>query len=551
MNEWIQNAVVYQVYPKSFQDSNGDGIGDLRGIIDRLDYIKDLGCDVIWLNPIYRHSGVDGGYDISDYRSIAPELGTMEDFDALLEQAHARGLRIVMDLVVNHTSTEHPWFLRSKSSRTNDKRDFYLWRPPFKGHEPNREQSYFSGSAWKLDETTGEYYLHMFAPEQADLNWRNPRVREAVYEMMRWWFDKGVDGFRMDAINMIDKPDAVLQSDGGPDRDVRNGPNVVPYLREMNREVLSRYDVLTVGEMGNVTPQNALAYAPLDGSVLSMIFQFQHMDVDASADTQGPGKWAVQPLDLLQLKRVFASWQSGLHGRAWNSLYWCNHDQPRIVSRFGCDADEESRVRSAKMLAVCLHMMQGTPFVYQGEELGMTNYPFASLSECRDVETIRAYHEQVDEMHRVTPAQMMDAIRRKSRDNARTPMQWSSHEHAGFTTATPWMPVNPNHTTINAESQVSDPDSVFRFYKRLIALRKSLAVVRDGDFTLLMPEDPHVFAYLRDDAKTKILVACNFSNKTQALRGAAGAKGEKLLCNYTSPGATDALRPWEARILRL
>ena len=547
MNDWIKKAVVYQVYPKSFQDGNGDGMGDLRGVINRLDYIKALGADVIWLNPIYKNSGVDGGYDISDYRAIAPELGTMEDFDELLAKAHALGIRIVMDLVVNHTSTEHEWFKQSRQSLDNDKRDYYIWRPGYEGGAPNGERSWFSGSAWALDEATGEYYLHLFAREQADLNWKNPRVREAVYDMMRWWFDKGVDGFRMDVISLIAKKDSMLRSDGGPATGGFDREAVHVYLQEMNREVLSRYDVLTVGEAACVTVEDALRFAPLDGSELSMVFQFEHMDADGGE----LGKWSTQPVDLVALKRVLGRWQTQLHGKAWNSLYWCNHDQPRIVSRFGCDADETSRVLSAKMLGACLHMMQGTPYIYQGEELGMTNYPFASIEESRDVEAIGAYRELVEQTHRTTPEHMMACIRRKGRDNARTPMQWTAGKNAGFTEGEPWMPVNPNHTRINAEAQVGDPDSVFSFYKRLIALRRELSVVREGDFTLLMEDDPRVFAYLRSDGETTLLVACNFSGEPARLAPEACADGGVLLCNYSGGANPNTLRAWEARVTRV
>ncbi|MDO5299512.1 MAG: alpha-glucosidase [Clostridia bacterium] len=547
MNKWIEDAVVYQVYPKSFQDSNGDGVGDLRGVISRLDYLKRLGIDVIWLNPVYKNSGVDGGYDISDYRAIAPEFGTMEDFDELLAKAHARGIRIVMDLVVNHTSTEHPWFCASRRDRTNDKRDFYIWRPPYEGGVPNGVRSMFSGTAWEKDEATGEYYLHMFAREQADLNWHNPRVRRAVYDLMRWWLDKGIDGFRMDVINLIGKPEAMLRSDGSPDQNGFNGPLVVDYLREMNREVLSHYDVMTVGETGCVTVEKALEYAPLTGEALSMVFQFEHMDADAGERH----KWTTAPLELRKLKTVMARWQTRMHARAWNSLYWCNHDQPRIVSRFGCDTDEESRVRSAKMLGACLHMMQGTPYIYQGEELGMTNYPMKTIEESQDVEAIGAYRELVTERGEMTPEEMMACIRRKGRDNSRTPMQWTAGRNAGFTSGTPWMPVNPNHTEINAEAQVDDPDSVFSFYQRLIALRKAHPVIVHGDFTLLMPDDPQVFAYTRCDGEHTLLVACNFSGEEAKLDAQAATRGERLIGNYEDEGCADTLRAWEARVTLL
>lgn len=549
MSDWFKRAVVYQVYPKSFQDGNGDGMGDLRGVISRLDYIRGLGADVIWLNPIYEHSGVDGGYDIRDYRRIAPEFGTMEDFEELLERAHERGIRIIMDLVVNHTSTEHAWFQESRRDKTNDKRNFYVWREAFDGGAPNRLRSVFSGPAWKRDEATGEYYLHMFADDQADLNWHEARVREGVYEMMRWWLDKGIDGFRMDVINMIGKPESALLSDGGPGGDVCNGPTEHEYLREMNRKVLSRYDIMTVGETGGVTTADALRYASLDGSELDMVFQFEHMGVDDEIGPDGElTKWSTAGLDLVKLKRILTRWQVELHGRAWNSLYWSNHDQPRIVSRFGCDADEASRVRSAKMLGACLHMMQGTPYIYQGEELGMTNYPLVAIEESRDVEAINAYGELVVERGTFSPEHMMDCIRRRGRDNARTPMQWTAGKNAGFTTGTPWMVVNPNHESINAEAQASDPDSVLSFYKRLIALRRELPVVTDGDFALLMEDDAQVFAYVRSDGKTRLKVACNFSGKEAALEGEAVSCGERLLGNYPDEGEADRLRAWECRI---
>ena len=543
MNKGFKDAVVYQIYPKSFMDANGDGMGDLQGVISRLDYLKELGIDVIWLNPCYKNSGVDGGYDISDYQAIAPELGTMEDFDELLAQAHRRGIRIVMDLVVNHTSTEHAWFVESRSSKDNPKRDFYVWRPPFEGKEPNQERSVFSGPAWEYDEATGEYYLHIFAKEQADLNWENEAVRREVYKMMRWWFDKGIDGFRMDVIDMISKPEDVLLADGGPHRSSSHGPREHEFLREMNREVLSRYDAFTVGESGSVTVEQALEYANLDGSELNMMFQFEHVEHDAGEGT----KWSTGPMDLVKLKHIFERWQSGLHGRAWNSLYWDNHDQPRAVSHFGCDK-EEYRVRSAKLVGACLHMMEGTPYIYQGEELGMTNYPFTDISQSRDVEAINAWNELVVEQKKFTPEYMMACIRYKGRDNARTPMQWTAGENAGFTTGTPWMCVNPNHTYINAESQVGDPDSVFSFYQKLIRLRKTYPVIVHGDFTLLMPEDRQVFAYTRQYEGKTLLVACNFSCEEAALDAAAATRGEMLAANYDEPGDKTTLRPWEVRV---
>lgn len=546
--QWFKNAVVYQIYPKSFMDADGDGLGDLRGIIGKLDYLKELGIDVIWLNPCYKNSGVDGGYDISDYRAIAPELGTMADFDELLDEAHRRSIRIVMDLVVNHTSTEHAWFMESKSSKDNPKRDFYIWRKPFNGGVPNGERSVFSGPAWEYDETTGEYYLHMFAVEQADLNWENEEVRREVYDMMHWWFKKGIDGFRMDVIDMIGKPPEMLLCDGGPHRPDSGGPREHEFLQEMNREVLSHYDVMTVGETGSLTPEAALRYANLDGSELSMAFQFEHVEHDNGyLDNGERTKWTTGPMNLPKLKEIMARWQTALHGKAWNSLYWSNHDQPRAVNHFGC-ADEAYRVLSAKTLGACLHMMQGTPYIYQGEELGMTNFPLKDVSQSRDVEVHNAWRELVVEQKKITPERMMDCLRYKCRDNARTPMQWTAGKNAGFTTAEPWMPVNPNHTFINAESQVGDPDSVFSFYKRLIALRKAHPVIVHGDFTLLMQEDAQVFAYTREHEGKMLLVTCNFSCEEAKLDAAAKTCGELLIGNYKQEGAPDVLRAWECRV---
>ncbi len=546
--QWFKEAVVYQIYPKSFMDADGDGLGDLRGVIGKLDYLRELGIDVIWLNPCYKNSGVDGGYDISDYRAIAPELGTMADFDELLEEAHKRGIRIVMDLVVNHTSTEHAWFLESKSSKDNPKRDFYIWRKPFEGGVPNGERSVFSGPAWEYDETTGEYYLHMFAREQADLNWENEEVRLEVYDMMHWWFQKGIDGFRMDVIDMIGKPPQMLLCDGGPHRPSSCGPREHEFLQEMNREVLSHYDIMTVGETGSLTTEEALRYANLDGSELSMAFQFEHVEHDnGPLDNGEMSKWSTGPMNLVKLKKIMARWQVALHGKAWNSLYWSNHDQPRAVSHFGCDK-EAYRVLSAKTVGACLHMMQGTPYIYQGEELGMTNYPFTDVSQSRDVEVYNAWQELVVEDKKITAERMMDCIRYKGRDNARTPMQWTAGKNAGFSEAEPWMPVNPNHSFINAESQVSDPDSVFHFYKKLIALRKAHPVIVHGDFVLLMEEDKQVFAYTRNHEGKTLLVACNFSSEDAKLDETAATRGDMLIGNYPDAGDPAMLRPWECRV---
>lgn len=513
--QWWKESVVYQIYPRSFCDSNGDGIGDIRGIISKLDYLKELGINVIWLSPVYKSPNDDNGYDISDYEDIMDEFGTMADFDEMLEAAHERGLKIVMDLVVNHTSDEHPWFVESRSSLDNPKRDYYIWREPRDGKEPNNYGSCFSGSAWKFDEKTGMYYLHLFSRKQPDLNWDNPVVRQEVFDMMTRWCEKGIDGFRMDVISMISKPEGLPDSPlmensiyGGLG-DVCNGPHVHEYLQEMNRKVLSKFDIMTVGECSGVTVEEAKKYANADGSELNMVFQFEHVD----CDVDGNGKWCYQKYDLPKLKAILAKWQTELYGVAWNSLFFCNHDQPRIVSRLGNDG-EAFRVRSAKCVATMLHMMQGTPYVYQGEELGMTNMKFGGVEDFRDIESINAWHE-LREMHIFSDEELLARIAYKSRDNARTPMQWDTSVNAGFSTGTPWMPVNPNYININAAAQVHDPDSVFNYYKKLIALRKQYEIIIKGRFELLMPEDAHIFCYIRTLGQEKLLVACNFSDEAQ------------------------------------
>lgn len=541
---WWKTSVVYQIYPRSFMDSNGDGIGDLNGIASRLDYLAKLGVDVLWLSPVYQSPNDDNGYDISDYRAIMREFGTMDDFDRLLREAHARGLKIVMDLVVNHTSDEHAWFIESRSSRENPYRDYYIWRDPVDGHEPTQVESCFSGSAWQYDETTGQYYLHLFSKKQPDLNWDNPKVRDAVFDMMDWWCQKGIDGFRMDVISLISKsPEFFQPSEKGREVGAANGPHEHEYLQEMNRRVLSHYDLMTVGECPGVTVDEAKKYARSDGKELNMVFQFELMDADGNET----GKWNDLKPQLSYIKENLTKWQLGLRGSAWNSLFWDNHDQPRCVSRFGDDSTEENRVHSAKMLATCLHMLQGTPYIYQGEELGMTNYPFQSLSECRDIEAINAYHEFVDEKKQFTPDEMMRYIRKASRDNARTPMQWDASANAGFTTGTPWIAVNPNYTTINAQAALADPSSIFYHYQKLIALRHTLPVVTDGDYTLLETPDA-LYCYTRDDGKQALLVCCNFTGQQVPYAVPQRfAKAQLLLGNYSeTPG--DRLQPYEARI---
>ena len=548
---WWKEAVVYQVYPRSFQDSNGDGIGDLPGVTARLPYLRQLGVDVIWLSPFYRSPGKDNGYDISDYQDIQPEFGTLADFDELLAQAHSQGIRIVIDLVVNHTSNEHPWFCESRKGRDNPYRDYYIWRDGVDGGPPNNWGSFFSGSAWTLDEGTGQYYLHTFGDFQPDLNWENPAVRREVYQMMRWWCDRGVDGFRMDVISMISK---TPEMPDGPQKPgsiygsfapyVINGPRVHEFLQEMNREVLSRYDLLTVGECSGLTVEQACRYANTEGTELSMAFQFEHMDLDGGESF----KWNLRKMDLRALKATLSKWQRGLEGKAWNSLYWCNHDQPRIVSRLGDDSTPELRERSAKALALCLHMMQGTPYVYEGEELGMTNAGFQTLEDFRDVETLNAYYELTGSGV-MEPEEMLRCMCYKSRDNARTPMQWDGGENAGFTTGTPWLQVSANHIEINAAEQVAREDSVFHFYRRLIALRHSHELIVYGSYELLWPEDARVYAYVRTWEGQRLLVICNLSGESADISVPETFLGGELLIssfNDTALGAAMALRPWEA-----
>ena len=557
---WWKEAVVYQIYPRSFMDSNGDGIGDLKGITSRLDYLKELGVDVIWLSPIYRSPNDDNGYDISDYQAIMDEFGTMEDFDELLRQAHVRGLRIVMDLVVNHTSDEHKWFVESRKSTDNAYRDYYIWR---KGRDgglpPNNWGSCFSGSAWQYDEATDMYYLHLFSKKQPDLNWDNERVRDDVFAMMDWWCRKGIDGFRMDVISMISKTETLpdgkvgagaLYGDYSPY--CVHGPNVHRYLKEMNSRVLSKYDLMTVGETAGVTVEEAKKYAGEDAHELSMVFQFEHVEL-GNDDT----KWNCNPVCLTDLKAVLAKWQTELHGKAWNSLYLQNHDQPRCVSRFGSDS-AAYRVRSAKMLATCIHMMQGTPYVFQGEELGMTNYPFTDISQFRDIESINAFREMTETSHTMTPEEMMACLRCKSRDNARTPMQWDTSPNAGFTTGKPWIAVNPNYTEINVAAQRADPDSVYHYYRKLISLRKQHNIIVYGAFALLQPDDPAIFGYTRTLGSKQLLTLCNFTAEEQPLTGYADAlreicsKGSRMLlsnCGQTNPASLRSLAPYEAAVV--
>ena len=549
---WWKEAVIYQIYPRSFQDSNGDGIGDLNGVTMRLDYLKKLGIDVIWLSPVYKSPNDDNGYDISDYRDIMTEFGTMEDFDRMLAAAHARGIKIVMDLVVNHTSDEHKWFIESRKSKDNPYRDYYIWKDPKDGHEPTNWGSNFSGSAWKFDETTGQYYLHLFSEKQPDLNWENPKVRDAVYDMMTWWCDKGIDGFRMDVISMISKvqsyPDGELFDGvyGNANPYVCNGPRVHEFLQEMNRRVLSRYDIMTVGEAAGVTVEEAKRYANNEGTELGMVFHFEHTDGSSNSESV-IGKWTVNPPRLTYVRGILNKWQTELEGKAWGSLYWDNHDQPRAVSRFGNDSKEWREV-SAKMLATVLHMQKGTPYIYQGEEFGMTNMHFESIDDCRDIEEINAYQQYVTDHKLVDAETMLRCFDTIARDNARTPVQWDASANAGFTTGTPWIKVNPNYTEINAEAALADPNSVFYYYQKLISLRHTTPIIVYGTFRPLLPDSEVLYAYEREMDGKILTVAANWTDREQECTLFDDLEGEELISNYDSH-RTGILQPYEARVI--
>jgi oligo-1,6-glucosidase len=545
---WWKNAVVYQIYPRSFADSDADGIGDLPGIESKLDYLAELGVDALWLSPIYRSPQDDNGYDISDYHDIDPVFGTLGDFDRLLAGVHERGMKLVMDLVVNHTSDEHPWFVESRSSRDNPKRDWYWWREGRDGKPPNNWGSIFSGSAWQYDETTDAYYLHLFSRKQPDLNWENPQVRHAVHTVMNWWLDRGVDGFRMDVINMVSKmpdlPDGLiapggLYGDGGPY--FRNGPRLHEFLQEMDRAVFAHRsgEYLTVGETPGVSVQQARDLTDPDVRELDMVFQFEHMELD-----QGPSKWDRRPVRLQDLKENLSKWQYGLAEVGWNSLYWNNHDQPRIVSRYGDDT--AFRAASATALATVLHLQKGTPYVYQGEELGMANHPFAGIDQFRDVECLNHYREAVEHLGCRAEDVLAD-MRSVSRDNARTPMQWDAGPAAGFTTGTPWIAVNPDHTEVNAAAQRADPGSVFHYYRRLIALRHEDPVVQSGGYELLLADHPQLYAFTRTLGPQRLLVVANCSD--EQVDCPLDMAGEVVIANHPQPQGA-LLRPWEARVYR-
>ncbi len=547
---WWKEAIVYQIYPRSFCDSNGDGIGDLNGITSKLDYLKELGIDVIWLSPVYKSPNDDNGYDISDYEAIMTEFGNMDDFDKMLSEAHKRGIKIVMDLVVNHTSDEHPWFVESRSSKDNPKRDYYIWKEGKNGKEPNNWGSAFSGPAWKYDEKTDMYYLHLFSVKQPDLNWENQKVRKEVFDMMTRWCKKGIDGFRMDVISLISKPegfpDAKVVGLYGDMNICANGPKVHDYLKEMNQKVLSKFDIMTVGETAGVTLDEAKRYANSEGSELNMVFQFEHMNLDSGEKF----KWSTKHIPLVPLKENLTKWQLGLDDVAWNSLYFCNHDQPRIVSRLGDDSDE-FRELSAKCIATCLHMMQGTPYVYQGEELGMTNTVFNSVDDFRDLESVNAYRELI-ESGLYTKEDMFPKIAHKSRDNARTPMPWNDGENAGFTTGTPWLALNPNYNKINVADQLKREDSVFHYYQKLIKLRKEYEIIVYGKYELLLPDDEHIFAYIRILGNQKLLVVCNFSKTEQKFDFSGYENAKVLISNYDGNISEKAtLKPYSAIALLL
>ena len=532
-NKWWKSAVIYQIYPRSFSDSNQDGIGDLQGIISKLDYLENLGIDAVWLSPVCRSPQDDNGYDISDYQDIDPVFGTLEDMEELIQEAGKHNIRIIMDLVLNHSSDEHFWFQEAKKSRENPYHDYYVWRDGTEGVPPNDMRAAFGGSAWEWVPEVRQYYFHQFSVKQPDLNWENPKVRQEIYDMINWWIQKGVGGFRLDVIDQIAKE---------PDKKItNNGPHLHEYIRELSRETFRKADLVTVGEAWGATTELAKWYSNPDNSELSMVFQFEHICLD---QTEGKEKWDLEPLPFLKLKEVFARWQKELYGKGWNSLFWNNHDLPRIVSRWGDDG--KYRIESAKMLAILLHGMQGTPYIYQGEELGMTNAAY-EIDEYQDIETLNLYKERLEKGYK--KEDIMDSIHAKSRDNARTPMQWNEEENAGFTKGKPWIKVNPNYKEINAMQQVEDEDSVFNCYKELIRLRRNYPVFAEGDFRMMFAEDENIFAYTREDKDAQLLVVCNFYGETVNCPLEDSVKDMKLLIsNYKEFAQVTILRPYEARM---
>ncbi|MGF1737039.1 alpha,alpha-phosphotrehalase [Photobacterium satsumensis] len=549
--EWWRTATIYQIYPKSFCDSGSKGTGDIQGIIAKLDYLQTLGVDAIWLTPVYSSPMIDNGYDISDYYNINPDFGTMADFDQLLAEAHQRSIKIVMDIVVNHTSTEHAWFQSALGDMNSPYRDYYIWKDPVDGAEPTNWQSKFGGNAWALDEATGQYYLHLFAKEQADLNWENPKVREEVKDVISFWAEKGVDGFRLDVINLISKQQDFPNDGIGDGRCFyTDGPRVHEYLQEISTAVFQKYGSVTVGEMSSTTLEHCQQYSSLDGKELSMVFNFHHLKVDYPNGE----KWTQAPFDFHQLKAIFNHWQLGLNGKGWGALFWCNHDQPRVVSRLG--DDKQYRVESAKMLGASVHMMQGTPYIFQGEEIGMTNPAYTSIKQYRDVESTNMYDIMVGQQG-VSHDEMIAILAQKSRDNARTPMQWDESEFAGFSKATPWLQVADNYTHINAKAAVEDENSVFHFYRQLIQLRKEVAVITDGDYTDLMPEHDRIFCYKRESDSQILLCVNNYYGENvdcQLPPELDVASGVCLLSNYADSMKVlqennVTLKPYETRII--
>ena len=531
--KWWKKAVVYQIYPKSFQDSDGDGIGDLQGIIKRLDYLETLGINAIWLSPVFKSPQADNGYDISDYRDIDPTFGSLDDMEELINEAKKHKIRIMMDLVLNHSSNEHRWFKEAKKSKDNPYHDYYIWRDGEEGMPPSDMKAVFGGSAWEYMPEIGQYYFHQFLPEQPDLNWENPKVRSAIYDMILWWMDKGVGGFRMDVIDQIAKE---------PDKRITiNGPRLQEYFKELSKETFQKGDLITVGEAWGADTERAKLYSNPDGSEFSMVFQFEHIGLDQK---EGGEKWDLAPLPFKKLKKIMAHWQNELYNCGWNSLFWDNHDLPRIVSRWG--NDREYRVESAKMLAILLHGMQGTPYIYQGEELGMTNVQY-DIEDYKDCEIINMYHERLEKGY--SKDEIMKSIYAKGRDNARTPMQWDDSANAGFTTGTPWIKVNDNYDKINARSQVDDPDSIFSCYRKLVQLRKDYPVFVDGKFTLLLEDDENIFAYSRKNEEKTMIVVCNFFDKEIPMPLAKECEGmEVLISNYKDTSDMSVLRPYEARM---
>lgn len=530
---WWKTAVVYQIYPKSFQDSNGDGIGDIQGIISRLDYLRELGVDALWISPMYCSPQDDNGYDISDYRNIDPMFGTMEDMEELIRESQKRDIRIVMDLVLNHTSDEHIWFQEAKKSKDNPYHDYYVWRDGKEGELPNDMRAVFGGPAWEWVPQLGQYYFHQFSVKQPDLNWENPKVRREIYDMILWWMEKGIGGFRLDVIDQIAKE---------PDKKItNNGPRLHDFLRELSKETFQKGELLTVGEAWGANTQNAKLYSNPDGSEFSMVFQFEHMVMDQQ---EGKDKWDLVPLPFVKLKKNLAKWQTQLYGCGWNSLFWDNHDLPRIVSRWGDDG--ECREMSAKMLATVLHGMQGTPYIYQGEELGMTNVSFEDISQYRDIEIFNMYKERMQQGY--SKSEIWESIYAKGRDNARTPMQWNGSTHGGFTEGTPWIGVNPNYRQINAKAERENPNSVYHYYRRLIQLRKEYPVFVEGKFELLLEEDEQIFAYTRTNESCEMLVCANFSGQNVNCELLSEWRQAKQLIHNVQGKLGEELKPYEAVI---